>query len=147
MMNIENLCISQAATYLTVANTPLFLSRKLRLEPRIAEFSSMTDDLTLFEKLKTLLAHTPQTLEEEAKPYVYVVALAMKNRSDLLLQAQQIISNDYRWFSHVLAYLVSSITPTSATVVQNVGFRTMLTTTLAKSELSTNTQVVSVSQR
>lgn len=93
-----------------VANTPLFLLRKLRNDPNILEFSKTHNSDKLVKKIRSSLLRRPKNLDAAVRPYAYLAALLLKGD---VVPIQKIGENDinneyYPWFSYILQYIRDS---------------------------------------
>src|SRR4051812_21469407 len=67
--------LSDAEFALAVANTPLFLLRKLREDEASRNIAIALPEAEIFRRMKQRLARKPKDLRERVEPYVYLVAL------------------------------------------------------------------------
>jgi hypothetical protein len=96
-----------AASALLLANTPLFLLRKLRSDPVVA---AIVHDLTedeIIRGLRTAAKEKPNDILEAVRPYVYLVALSLKGNAGSLKQAADIQAPHADWFSYIANSLLS----------------------------------------
>jgi hypothetical protein len=111
--NIWEFNLDQAALAYAVANTPLFLLRKLREDPLTREISSSFSGDTLFTELQNALKHRPESLQDYVRPYVYLVALSMKQEDRWLRDAVRIPSvESWNWFRYLQHVLLETYVPT-----------------------------------
>jgi hypothetical protein len=113
----RNLSYRNAASALLLANTPLFLLRKLQSDSAVAETARNLTDDGIMRALKMSAQQQPTGISEEVLPYVYLVALSLKGNRALLKQAADIDVPYAEWFKYIANYLVKSGTPTSTKTV------------------------------
>jgi hypothetical protein len=101
-----------------VANTPLFLLRKLRSDPVVRTIAFDLSDDEIISALRAAVRQKPTDIREAVLPYVYLVALSIKGKFASLKQAVDIDAPHAEWFKYIGNYLLQSFTPsTSQTVV------------------------------
>ena len=66
--------LTNAARVFAVANTLLFLVRKLRFDPLVQELGRRFSGTELLDALRSSVAEDPKNLEGAVRPYVYLVA-------------------------------------------------------------------------
>jgi hypothetical protein len=109
MRTFEEANLASAKQTYAVANTPLFLIRKLREDSAVLEISSSFEGSAIIEALKEVLEHNPQTPEEYVRPYVYLVALAQKPQNVFLRQALSLAGHEkWDWYEYVAAVLLET---------------------------------------
>jgi hypothetical protein len=115
--------LSGAQSVLAVANSPLFILRKLREDPTTAKIAGAASGHAIFNLLKTSLRRNPRTLRSAVAPYVYVVALSMQRDIKYLRQASRIHAPYPRWFKIVCAALLDSYQAATVQTVTVPGVR------------------------
>jgi hypothetical protein len=109
MTSFEEATLTQAAEMYAVANTPLFLVRKLREDSAASEISASFDGATILEELKKALLSAPRTPDEYVRPYVYLVALAQKSDNQFLQQALSLAGHErWDWFDYIASVLLET---------------------------------------
>ncbi len=101
-----------------VANTPLFLLRKLRSDPAVLEISQTVPPGTIFAALKDSLRRSPKTLSDAVQPYVYLVALSLTRDLQGLKEAAQLEAPYADWFAYIAKVLVDTYQPTVLETIQ-----------------------------
>ena len=107
--------VPHAASYLTVANTPIFLVNKLRRDSQMAVLANKLSSTELVTNIARCLKRPPSNVYEEVEPYVYLVALAMKGDIRFLKEFTQVSDENYRWFAYLADYLFRTTTATLTT--------------------------------
>ena len=110
--------LSQAASDFAVANTPLFLLRKLRVNPVVAEIAQLANGNTILNALHTLLTRRPRSLRGAVKPYVLLVALSMKADTSHLQRASKFKSPHHDWYAYLCQVLLNAARPTAVSTIQ-----------------------------
>ena len=77
MTDLSDVRLPLAEQAFAVANTPLFLLRKLRSDPAVLEIARVAQPKAILSALKKSLRRKPKTLSDAVSPYVYLVALSM----------------------------------------------------------------------
>ena len=116
MKTIGEITLSEAEKVFAVANTPLFLLRKLRSEPAVNEVKDMSQKFTADEILKALRVAAkkkPSNFAESVRPYALLVALSFKSDVAHLKKAARISTRHYKWLSYLTDVLIQTIQPAS----------------------------------
>jgi hypothetical protein len=113
MKNQEPIDTQTAERALAVANTPLFLLRKLRADPTVAELRQNYSAAEILSALKRSLKKTPKTLSEAVTPYLYLVALSGLPDVRFLREAETFAAPNTEWYSYLARLLVETYRPTS----------------------------------
>jgi hypothetical protein len=109
--------LQEAAQAYAVANTPLFLIRRLQEDPVVQEIAtSFTGEQILAEQHNSL-AHAPDSLLDYARPYVYLVALSKQQDSRHLRAVETAGTESWRWFPYMKEVLLETYSPLSTTSV------------------------------
>ena len=109
-----NLC--RAASDFSVANSPLFLLRKLRDDPVVMEIGRRASANALLTALRRATKHRPKKIVNAVRPYAYLVAIAQKRDPKLLHDARQIAAPHHPWFEYLATVLLNG--PTSTTILE-----------------------------
>lgn len=119
-MTIEQVDLSRAAATYAVANTPLFLIRKLREDPAVSTIATEFPGDQTLTALKRAVEHYPPTdLCDYVRPYLYLVALSMKDTDAYLRKALELPNTKYwDWFNYVALALLQTYTPTQSQTVR-----------------------------
>jgi hypothetical protein len=112
MTLVDRIDLQSAKAAFAVANTPLFLMRKLRSDPAIALLARNRRGEEFLDALRDIAQREPTDLDELVLPYVYLVALSLKDDLSLLKEATQITQPYADWYQYIGNYLVQSTHPT-----------------------------------
>src|SRR5882724_11742419 len=96
MRSFAEVDFSQASHAYAVANTPLFLIRKLQQDPVVHEVSRSFSGEEILEELRRAVEHEPRGLVEYVRPYVYLAALSRQQQGVYLKTAGQ-LTNAAKW--------------------------------------------------
>src|SRR5208337_2829318 len=118
MTNFEDANLEQAALNYAVANTPLFLLRKVREDPVTREIADSFSGQAILAELRSSVDRSPENLLDYVRPYVYLVALSMKPE-DVHLRAAARLPNieKWNWLSYLQGVLLETYTPTESAVI------------------------------
>ncbi len=118
-MTIEQVDLSHAASTYAVANTPLFLVRKLREDPAVSEIAKLFSGDQILAALQLTVQDKPTDLFDYVRPYVYLVALSMKETDTYLRKAMELPNTrKWDWFNYVALALLQTYTPTTSMAVR-----------------------------
>lgn len=134
---LEQFDLTKAERDYLVANTPLFLARRLQLNPVVTRISSELTSEQILSELKTYATHRPDTIFERVAPYVLLVALYLKRDLVGLKNSTLIVADwHHRWFDYIRTALIqmSRSVSTSTIPVPNIG----TTLSSAKTQASAN---------
>lgn len=122
MRHLSEANLTNAVQMYAIANTPLFLIRKLREDSAVSEIALSFDGEVILEELRNVLRHDPQTAEDYARPYVYVVALAQKPEDRFLRQAFSLAGRQkWDWYEYVTGALLEMYMATKIQAVNPRG--------------------------
>jgi hypothetical protein len=112
--------LSGARSIFAVANTPLFLVRKLRFDSATQTLGNFYSSVDLFDSLVSAVSKRPTDINEAVLPYVYLVALSMRPDAGVFLKRASSISpvSDYEWFGHISGYLAQAYDPVQSVVIK-----------------------------
>lgn len=99
-----------------IANTPLFLLRKLRTDSVVREIARRAPSNTLERLLRKSLCTKPRKLITTVRPYVYLVALSMKNEGEILNRVALLAAPYHVWYASIASAL---LTAHKSTTIQN----------------------------
>lgn len=91
-----------------MANSPLFLLRKIRQDPLTAQIAREAKGNTILEVLSDFLQREPRTLRTAVAPYVYLVALSMQSDATFLKLASVLSATHHEWFSFLCDFLLKT---------------------------------------
>lgn len=97
-----------------VANSPLFLLRKLRENPVVQDMAQRALGDTLLSQLKSTLSRKPKKISNAVKPYAYLVALSLQADPKRIEMATKFNSPYHAWYDY-LARLIFNSTPSTTT--------------------------------
>jgi hypothetical protein len=120
-MNPRNFDLSQAAYVYGLANTPLFLARKLQTDPSVRAISVACTGQEILEELKVVLNADPASTEEAVRPYAYLVALSFKPEGDHLQEAARLQTSIHQWYSYIAETLVATYSPVQTQLIEVPG--------------------------
>lgn len=145
----SNIDFKSAADAYAVANTPLFLLRKLREDSAVAELASRFSGECILTALAESLKEKPKTLEEYVQPYAYLTALSMVPDRSFLDRAVSLDgSGSWEWFRYLHRVLAESDLPTSFAVVRVKSPQRATTwSDLARSSSSTEVSRIDLGKR
>jgi hypothetical protein len=114
--------LRNAEAALAVANTPLFLIRKLSDDPNVRAISHSLSGEQILDTLRASVEGRPQTLFQAVVPFVCLVALSLLE-DDSYLQASKGIQPSYEddWFAYAREVLVQTFKPTSRRLISAMG--------------------------
>lgn len=124
MKKFDEANLANAAQMYAVANTPLFLIRKLREDSAVLEIAASFTGSAIADELKAILEREPRTTEDFVRPYVYLSALAQKPEDSFLRQALSLPGHErWDWYEFVAGALWEMY---MATTVQTIGPKNVL---------------------
>lgn len=109
---MKDVDLSGAIAIFAVANTPLFLARRLQSESVVHELVYSFDGEMILSALKDSIQNKPRNLEEEVFPYVLLVSLFFKGDA-LLEAAMKMEARNHPWFSYLAKVLRKKYVPGS----------------------------------
>jgi len=109
-----------AASILAVANTPLFVVRKLRERPDILTLALSMDIADIAEKLKKSAGSSPRNVRESAAPYLYATLLSMRGDARSIASVLR-VNPSYRWFGNIAEFLIKTTVSTSRKSIDLTG--------------------------
>jgi hypothetical protein len=114
MKNMVEADLGQAVQAFALANTPLYLLRKLREDPALQEIGRQFSGEQILVALEEALKQEPKSLLDFAKPYAYLVALSFKADGKPLSEAAKLPNtNKWEWFAYIQAVLTQTLVPTA----------------------------------
>jgi hypothetical protein len=118
MTVLPHIMLDAAEGFVAVANTPIFLARRLREDSAVKTAHQIHGANAIFAALESISKKKPATLADVAEAYLYLVALSFDNELSWLRRARA-ISNPYiKWYGSVADYLLTLVTPTITTNMQ-----------------------------
>ena len=102
-----------------LANTPLFLLRKLKHDPRVVALAHSESPEQLFDALTTAVTQTPVTLADKLRPFILLIALGIKGELSRLTQALNLTAPAKpEWFNYICRVLIETSLPTTRTTLK-----------------------------
>lgn len=116
-MNVRELGLAEAAETYAIANSPLFLVRKLQDDPVIRNIAERYSSQEIIEGLRESITSKPSTIIDAVCPYALLVALWFKPEISGLDEAAGIPAPDFHWYGFAASALLSTF---SAVQSQNI---------------------------
>jgi hypothetical protein len=138
-MTVNDFDLTEAIRILGIANTPLFLVRKLQADPVVREISEVCSSEDILAALRNSTGNEPASAEEEVLPYVLLVALWFKPEISGLEQAAGLSAETLNWYTYIADALLSSFSLVS---VQSVQAPPLGPTVIAQSNAATSTLII-----
>jgi len=95
-----------------VANTPLFLLRKVKESP-VTTLVQQYSSEEIFRALQDALREKPVDMSGFVAPFVYIVAIAEKGDLDLLAKAASLCAPFHNWYKEIGEAVVALARPTT----------------------------------
>jgi hypothetical protein len=112
MISIETVDLTAAERDFVVANTPMFLARRLQSNPVINHMAQEIASDTILQWLKGAASTEPQNVRDSVIPYVLIVSLFLKGDLRALREATLIVPHAaYRWFDYIRTALIQLYKP------------------------------------
>ncbi|MGB2678201.1 MAG: hypothetical protein WAN12_14045 [Candidatus Acidiferrum sp.] len=120
MKNPSDWELSEASRAYGVANTPLFLVRKLQADPEVRAICDACSGEQILDALESALRVEPATPAEQVRPYAFLVALWFKPTADHLREAFRFSCADtsWRWFGYIAAALLETFSHVESQTIQ-----------------------------
>jgi hypothetical protein len=109
--------LTNAGNVFAVANTPLFLLRKLRFDPVVQELSRRFTGQELLQALRASVIENPSDLAEAVRPYVYLTALSLMPSDEALRETSSICAPFYDWLEYIRDYLIETYSSVQTTEI------------------------------
>jgi hypothetical protein len=109
--------LSRAQSAFLVANSPLFLLRKLRDDPAVVMIAKYAVPTAILKQLRQSLSRPPRALHTAVAPYVYLVALSMQPDIRYLHEASELSAPHHAWFRYLSGVLLQTYKPTTVQMV------------------------------
>lgn len=110
-MNVNDLDLSQASHIYGVANTPLFLVRKLQADPAVRAAGETCNAEEILAALRAAVSAEPVNSADAVRPYALLMALWFKPEIGDLKEAAKISAPAYRWFAYIAELLIQTFSP------------------------------------
>jgi hypothetical protein len=112
MTTLDPIDLREAEKSVAVANTPIFLARRLRENPALKRALDMHGAGKVFGALEIISARKPNDLKQASEVYFYLVALSLDSDASWLHRARALPSPHIKWFEEIADYLISTTKPT-----------------------------------
>jgi hypothetical protein len=113
MSALNEISFTEAEHTFAVANTPLYLIRKLRQDLTIYEISRSFSGDQILAELDSALRVKPASLADYVRPFVCLVALWHKPEDKYLKMSPQIPNaTEGDWYNYVRRVLIETYSPT-----------------------------------
>lgn len=113
MTDLQKMNLKSAETSFALANTPLFLIRKLQADPVVLEIRQRFSEEEIYAALEYSLKQEPMNLSDAVRPYVYLVSLAGKSDMSFLRRAVELGSDHADWYHYIANVLLQTYKSTS----------------------------------
>jgi hypothetical protein len=120
-MNASDFDLTGASRVYGVANTPLFLVRKLQADPAIRALGERCTGEKIIAALRQALSAEPVDSVDAVRPYALLVALWFKPEIEHLKEAARLQGGSFTWYSLIAETLLSTFSPVHTQVVQVPG--------------------------
>lgn len=110
--------LNQACQYYSIANTPLFLVRKLQADPCVHALRDNFSGQQILDALRAGLAVGPNSTAEAVRPYAFLVALSLLPEIEPLRIASELPAKNWDWYEYVAAILVETFSPINAEMIR-----------------------------
>ncbi len=114
-MTTAKINYDSAVAAFAVANTPMFLLRKLRSDSAVERLTQLFSTDKLFSDLVASLGKKPENLTDAVKPYALLVALSRKGNLALLKELLKYPAPFSEWFSEIANILIQTSMPLTTT--------------------------------
>src|SRR5436309_2500197 len=107
---MDGINFRQAQGSFLIANTPIFLLRKLQADAAVQRLAASMTGEQLLAGLRTVSATEPQTLEQAVLPYIFLVALSFRMDEPALLRRATLVTphSAHRWFDYIRTILIQT---------------------------------------
>lgn len=120
-MNPNDFDLTQAGQSYAVANTPLFLMRKLQFDPEVRAIGDTRSAQEILEALTQAINAVPTSPAEAVRPYAFLVALSQQSEIEPLHQAGSLAAPLYDWFGYIAGILIETFSPVQSEIIQLPG--------------------------
>jgi hypothetical protein len=110
-MKADNFDLTEASRAYAVANTPLFLIRKLSDDPAVRTISEACTGEEILSELERTIQSEPQSALEAVRPYALVVALSLKSTNEHLNRAAAFTTSSFGWYGYITQVLTETYSP------------------------------------
>lgn len=117
MTTLDKINFAEAELSLGLANSPIFLLRRLQEDPAILTMVSSCDGREILRELKAIAKRVPSLGADAVKPYAYLIALFMKGDVENFEKAATVKAPYAEWFSYIANFLRQQASPTSNSAI------------------------------
>lgn len=117
MMLDNNIDFDQTVNSLILANTPLFLVRKLTRDSAVRRLLDEAGPEKILEQLRKATKTEPKDILEKAIIYAHLVALSLTDDVTYLQQASELSASHLEWFNFIAKELLARYRPTTFSVL------------------------------
>jgi len=110
-MKPEEINLTETANIYLVANTPIFLIRRLQADPSVFALAQRCEAQDLYDSIVSSLAKSPENPVEAVRPFAFLVALRIQNSAELFYRAAELPAPHLPWFSTVARMLGVTFVP------------------------------------
>jgi hypothetical protein len=110
-MKPNDVDLSEAGKIYLVANTPLFLTRRLQDDSSVDVLRRSCSGEDLYEGIVESLQFAPGDSVEAVRPFAYLIALRGQESPELFLKAARMRSDYHPWFKTVARALEATFVP------------------------------------
>lgn len=118
MKTIADFDLTQASQIYGIANTPLFLIRKLQSDATIKELADSLPGPDIVTAIGAAISKRPANPVEAVLPYALLVALWFKPQIDDLQQAAKFSAPGFSWFQFIANVLMEKFSPVQQQKIQ-----------------------------
>jgi hypothetical protein len=136
----DRFSFANAAYARAVANTPLFLLRKLQEDPTVRAIADSCTGDELLVAFSESVQQKPNSPEETVLPYVLLVALYFNTQAAYLRKAALVRPNyEDEWLAYILNVLLETYQPATRQIVE---LKANPTTSITTSATATSHHIV-----
>ena len=110
-MKPEEVNLTDTANIYLIANTPIFLIRRLQADPSVYALAQLCAPLDLYAGIASSLAKSPNNPIEAVRPFAFLVALRIQNCAELFYRAAELPAPSLPWFPTVARMLGVTFVP------------------------------------
>lgn len=110
-MKPSDVDLSEAGSVYLIANTPLFLARRLQTDPSADLLSRSCSGEDLYAGIVEALQKDPENSIEAVRPFMYLIALRGQDSPGLFFRAAELHSPRHPWYTTVARVLEATFIP------------------------------------
>jgi hypothetical protein len=108
MNSLRSISLRSAEQTFAVANTPLFLLRKLKADAAVSRIAREASPEKISLWLRAALKQRPKSVRAAVLPYVLLVSLYLQGNFQYLREASKLPSDHAYWFRYMAELLLNS---------------------------------------